>query len=94
MIRTYRNIFLALLVLLGLTVAASFVDLDRLLPGASLTVAMLIASAKALLVVMYFMHLRHGKRLTWAFAGAGFVWLAILLHLAMTDYATRLPFSP
>ena len=50
---------------------------------------MAIAVAKAVLIILFFMHIRYGRKLTWVFAGAGFFWLAILLVLAMTDYATR-----
>jgi cytochrome c oxidase subunit 4 len=83
--KTYLAIFVALMVLLGLTVGLAYVDLGKL----NLAVAMGIAVAKAALIVSFFMHLRYGQRLTWVFAGAGFFWLAIMLALTMGDYATR-----
>ena len=83
--RTYLAIFVALMVLLGITVAVAYVDLGKF----NLAAAMAIAVAKAALIVAFFMHLRSARRLTWVFAGAGFFWLAIMLVLAMTDYATR-----
>jgi cytochrome c oxidase subunit 4 len=81
----YYATFAALLILLLLTLLAARFDLGRL----SLAVAMLIAVVKAALIVVYFMHVRHGSSLVRAFAAAGFLWLAILLTLAMADYLTR-----
>ena len=83
--KTYLAIFVALMVLLGITIGVAYVDLGKL----NLAVAMGIAIAKAALIVWFFMHLRYGQRLTWVFAGAGFFWLAIMLVLTMGDYATR-----
>jgi cytochrome c oxidase subunit 4 len=89
--QTYLKVFIALLVLLAITVAAAFVDLDRLLPGGfwSVSVALGIAVAKGLLIMLFFMHVKSGPRRAVAFSGAGFVWLAILLVLTMSDYLTR-----
>ncbi len=84
-LKTYATIFVLLMVLLGLTVGVAYLDLGAL----NLAAAMAIAVAKAILIILFFMHIRYGRKLTWVFAGAGFFWLAILLVLAMTDYATR-----
>jgi cytochrome c oxidase subunit 4 len=88
---TYIKVFIALMVLLVLTTAVAFVDLDKYLPGNfwSLLVAMLIALAKGLLILLFFMHVKFSSRQTVVFAGAGFAWLAILLVLTMSDYLTR-----
>lgn len=83
--RTYFLIYIALLVLLALTVAVSYIDVGAW----GIVVAMGIAVAKALLVLLYFMHLRYSSRVTWLFAAAGFVWLSILMVLAMSDYLSR-----
>src|SRR3954447_11975843 len=81
----YYLVFLALLVGTGLTVAVAFVDL-----GAMNNVLMLgIAITKALLVVLFFMHVRWSTRLTWVVAASGFVWLLILFGLTMTAYLSR-----
>jgi len=48
-----------------------------------------IAICKALLIAIFFMHLRVSSRATWIFAGAGVFWLGILLALAMSDYLSR-----
>jgi cytochrome c oxidase subunit 4 len=47
------------------------------------------ANAKATLVVLFFMHVRWGTRLTWVIAASGFFWLLILFGLTMQDYLTR-----
>jgi cytochrome c oxidase subunit IV len=84
-IRTYLLIFISLMILLGITIGAAYSDLGEL----NLAVAMLIAVVKAALIILFFMHVRYGRKLTWVFAGAGFFWLAIMLLFAMSDYATR-----
>jgi cytochrome c oxidase subunit 4 len=81
----YYLIFAALLAGTGITVAVAFVDL-----GALNNVVMLsIACAKALLVILYFMHVRWSTRLTWVVAGSGFFWLLIMFSLTMADYLSR-----
>src|SRR4029453_5492929 len=75
----------ALIVGTGLTVAAAFVDM-----GAMNNVIMLtIACVKAALVVLFFMHVRWGTRLTWVVVASGFFWLLIMFGLTMTDYISR-----
>ena len=83
--RTYFLTFAALMVLTVVTVLASFVNLGAL----NAAVALVIAAAKAVVVVLIFMHVRYGSRLTQLFACAGFIWLGILLVLTMSDYLTR-----
>ena len=81
----YYQIFAALLVGTGLTVWVAFIDL-----GALNNVLMLaIAITKALLVILFFMHVRWSTRLTWVVAASGFFWLLILFGLTMQDYLTR-----
>ena len=84
-IKMYIGIFLALLVGTFLTVVVAFFDL-----GVMNNVVMLaIAITKALLVVLFFMHVRWSSRLTWVVAGAGFFWLLIMFSLTMADYMSR-----
>ena len=86
----YVKVLIALMALLILTVGASFVDFDKFVGrGASAAIAMSIAIAKGLLIVLFFMHVKYGQKLTWAFAAAGFIWLSILMTLTLTDYLTR-----
>jgi cytochrome c oxidase subunit 4 len=81
----YYTIFLALLVGTALTVAVAFVDLGALNNVVMLT----IACAKALLVILFFMHVRWGTRLTWIVVASGFFWLIIMFSMTMTDFLTR-----
>jgi cytochrome c oxidase subunit 4 len=81
----YYGVFLALIVGTGLTVLAAFFDM-----GAMNNVVMLtIACIKALLVILFFMHVRWSTRLTWVVVASGFFWLLIMFGLTMTDYFSR-----
>jgi cytochrome c oxidase subunit IV len=81
----YYTIFLALMVGTGLTWWVATIDL-----GAMNNVIMLsIAVTKATLVVLFFMHVKYGARLTWAVVIGSIFWLVILLALTMNDYVTR-----
>jgi cytochrome c oxidase subunit IV len=85
-VRVYSIVFLTLIALTLLTTAVAFVDLGGELNSVA---AVSIAVCKALLVILYFMHVRYSDRLTWVFAGAGFFWLVILITLTMSDALTR-----
>ena len=93
----YLVVLILLMLLLALTLVAAFVDLDKLIAGEhhsgtaywNMTVAVIIAILKATLIILFFMHVKYGSRLTWAFAMAGFVWLGIMMTLSMSDYFTR-----
>jgi cytochrome c oxidase subunit IV len=84
-IKTYLQVFAALMVLLVVTVAVAYVDLGRL----SLPIAMLIAVAKAMMVVLVFMHVKFSSRLTQLIVVSAFFWLGILLVLTFSDYISR-----
>ena len=84
-IRLYLIVFGILMVGTALTVLVAFYDL-----GAFNNVVMLtIACAKALAVVLYFMHVRWSSRLTWVVVASGFVWLLIMFGFTMQDYMSR-----
>jgi cytochrome c oxidase subunit 4 len=84
-LKTYVLVFVSLIGLTLLTTAVAFVDL-----GAINTVAALvIAFCKMLLVILFFMHLRHSGGLVRIVLLAGFFWLALLIGLTMSDYRTR-----
>ena len=82
---TYYMVFAALLVLLAATIGAAYLDLGEL----NIVLAMAIAVVKAILIVLYFMHVIYSDRLTWVFAGAALLWFVILIALTMSDYLTR-----
>lgn len=83
--KIYFAVFAVLVVLTVLTWSIAKIDLGPL----NAVVALTIAVIKATLVVLYFMHVRYSSKLTWVFVGAGFFWLAIMVALTMSDYATR-----
>lgn len=83
--KTYFVIFAALLLLTLTTYGVAFIDLG---PG-NVVVALAIAVCKALLVALFFMHLRHSPTLLWVVTGGGLFWLGILLALTVSDYLTR-----
>jgi cytochrome c oxidase subunit IV len=84
-LRVYLLVYVALLVLLVATVAVAYVDLGPW----GIVLALSIAVVKALLVLLYFMHVRTSNRLVWVFAIAGFAWLAIMLVGILQDYLSR-----
>jgi cytochrome c oxidase subunit 4 len=90
-VRTYALVFAALLVLTALTTFVAFVDLGK---GLHELAALAIAVCKAVLVILYFMHVRYSDRLTWVFVAAGFFWLLILIGGTMDDVLTRPTLSP
>jgi cytochrome c oxidase subunit IV len=82
--RTYFIIYAVLMVCTYLTWQIAYFDL-----GAFNTVAALgIAVFKAVLVMLFFMHVRE-TRLAFAVVVGGVFWLGILLALTMSDFLTR-----
>jgi cytochrome c oxidase subunit 4 len=82
----YVALGISLLVLTAVTVGAAFVNLGPFNPA----VALLIATIKATLVVLFFMHVKGAsEKMTAAVVVSGFFFLAILLALSMADYLTR-----
>lgn len=81
----YYRIFGVLLALTALTVGVAFADLGPLNPLIALT----IAAAKALLVMLFFMHVRYSPHLIWIYVAAGVIWLGHLILFTMSDYLTR-----
>ncbi len=84
-LRRLLLVYLALLALLGLTATATLLP-----PGPwSTPIALVIATAKAALIFIWFMRLRERPGLVRCFAVAGFFWLAILMGLTFADFFTR-----
>jgi cytochrome c oxidase subunit 4 len=78
-------IFMALIFLTVLTVAASYVDFG----SANTVIAVLIATVKASLVALFFMHLRYDKPFHGFVFVIAFVFLGVFLMLTMDDIGTR-----
>jgi cytochrome c oxidase subunit 4 len=83
--KMYVMVFLALLVLTVITVAVAYQDLGAF----NDIVALTIATTKALLVVLFFMHVKYSTRLTALTAVGGIFFLAILLFITLNDYMSR-----
>ena len=88
----YLVAWLALVLLLGVSIAIAFLHLGRAAP----IVQFAIAATQAALIFILFMRLRGRPSLKWIFAGAGFFWLLLLYGISTADYATRtgFPSSP
>src|SRR5271167_3302209 len=84
-VQTYLLVFLALAAATVLTTAVAFVDLGSF----SVVVALAIAICKMLLVVLFFMHVRHSTKLTKLVLLAGLLWFLILMGMTYTDFASR-----
>jgi cytochrome c oxidase subunit 4 len=84
-VKTYLIVFAALIGLMILTVVVAFFDFGLLNKG----VALAIATTKAALIMLFFMHLRYNSKVVWVFAGLGLFGLVILIVLSMGDYGAR-----
>jgi len=83
--RVYYIVFVVLLALLAATVAAAELSVGK----AGFFIAVIIATAKAVLILLYFMHVRYSRPLIWVVAVAAIFWLGILFSLTFSDYTTR-----
>ena len=85
--KMYYGIWIALLILTAVTAGVSFIDLGPF----NTIVALVIATFKALLVVLFFMHVKYtGEKQTKTVIIAAIFWLLLLLGLSLADYTTRL----
>lgn len=83
--KIYIAILLALLLGTYLTVSAAMRDFGPW----NIVIALTIATTKATLVVLYFMHARYSSKRTQLVIISGVFWLAILLFMTLSDYITR-----
>ena len=83
--RVYITILIALLVGTAATVWASFIDMGPLNP----VIALAIACTKAVLVVLFFMHVKYSTKLTKLTVGAGIFTFLVLIGMTLSDYFTR-----
>jgi cytochrome c oxidase subunit 4 len=84
-VKNYVAVFLALIALTITTVAISKIELGEF----NFIVAITIAVIKALLVILFFMHVKQSSSMTKLFVGAGFFWMAILFVFVLSDYLSR-----
>jgi cytochrome c oxidase subunit 4 len=83
--RIYLLVWLALIVLTVVTWLVSYVHLGLM----NVAVAMIIASLKASLVALFFMHLRYEHRLLWTFALVPLVFLTLIIGGTLVDVLLR-----
>jgi cytochrome c oxidase subunit 4 len=83
--KVYIVIFLSLMVLTAATVGAAYVNLGAF----NIVIALAIATLKATLVVLFFMHAKYSPGRTHLVIICAVFWLAIMLALTLSDYSTR-----
>jgi cytochrome c oxidase subunit 4 len=83
--KVYFAIFASLMLGTGITVWAAFQNFGKF----NIVIALGIATVKATLVVLYFMHARYSPKRTQLVIICSVFWLAIMLALTLTDYDTR-----
>jgi cytochrome c oxidase subunit 4 len=83
--KVYVIILFALLIGTGLTVWASFLELGLWNP----VIALAIATTKAVLVVLFFMHVWYSTKLTKLSIFAGIFMFLVLISMTLTDYISR-----
>jgi cytochrome c oxidase subunit IV len=82
---TYGIVFATLLVFTGITVAAAFKNLGILNP----IVALAIACTKAVVVILFFMHVKYQSKLVKLTVISGFFTFLVLITMTLTDYISR-----
>lgn len=87
---TYYKIFGALMVLLLITVLAAEIDMANFgVPWLNIIIAMAIAVTKAVLIVLYFMHVKFSSRLIKICSVLAYFFVLIMFVLTYADYFTR-----
>jgi cytochrome c oxidase subunit 4 len=83
--KIYGLILLTLLVLTAITTGAAFINMGVFSP----IVALGIACLKAVLVILFFMHIRYSSRVMMLTVGAGFFTFLVLITMTLSDYISR-----
>ena len=83
--KTYGLILLALLVLTATTTGAAFINMGIFSP----IVALGIACIKAVLVILFFMHIRYSSKVLMLTVAAGFFTFLVLITMTLCDYISR-----
>jgi cytochrome c oxidase subunit 4 len=82
---TYAFVFVTLLVGTLLTVIAADYDMGVMNP----VIALGIASFKAVVVILFFMHVKFQSRLIKMTVAAGFFTFLVLITMTLSDYISR-----
>jgi cytochrome c oxidase subunit 4 len=81
----YCMVFATLLVGTGITVLAAYFDMGVLNP----VIALGIACTKAVIVILFFMHVKYQSKLIKMTVGAGFFTFIVLIMMTLLDYTSR-----
>ncbi|ADW67168.1 cytochrome C oxidase subunit IV family protein [Granulicella tundricola] len=81
----YSYVFATLLLFTAITVGAAYVELGVFNP----IVALGIASFKAVVVILFFMHVKYQSRLIKMTVGAGFFTFLVMITMTLSDYISR-----
>ncbi|WP_158819856.1 cytochrome C oxidase subunit IV family protein [Granulicella sp. S156] len=81
----YCMVFGTLLVGTAITVIAAYIDLGWLNP----VIALAIACFKAVIVILFFMHVKYQSKLIKMTVGAGFFTFIVLITMTLSDYISR-----
>ena len=88
--RIYLLVLLALLILTAVTVGVSYIDFG----DGNVIVALIVATIKASLVGLFFMHLLHDKKINAVIIIFAFVFLGLLLMTCFLDKDSRDTYIP
>lgn len=88
--KVYLRTLIALLILTIITVAAAGIDFG----SGNVVIALAIATIKATLVALFFMHLLHEKPVNAVIAVAGFLFLGLFLMFTAIDVGSRENLQP
>lgn len=83
--KTYTIVFVTLLTFTGITVWAAFINLHIFNP----VIALAIACTKAVIVILFFMHVFFQSKLVKMTVAAGFFTFLILITMTLSDYISR-----
>jgi len=83
--KTYLAVYITLLIATGLTTGAAFIDLKDFNP----VLALFIACFKAVIVILFFMHVKYQTNLIKMTVGAGFFTFLVLITMTLSDYISR-----
>ena len=83
--KTYLLILAALMILTATTTGAAFINMGVFSP----IVALGIACLKAVLVILFFLHIRYSSKVMMLTVGAGFFTFLVLITMTLSDYISR-----
>jgi len=86
----YHRTLILLLILTAITVGASYIQFGAF----NVVIALTIATIKAILVALFFMHLIDDKKVNAIIAVAGFLFLGIFLGFCLIDAQSRVNLQP